>query len=192
MFGFNKNNNGKKRRDLEARIREEDLRTNSDKQSDPAVEKVIVKETVPNNGHSVVTEEKVETKPIKKNNNGKGKVVTQDYDDYEDEPRGRRYEIPEEEDKPDIPGKGFLYHAKDENLGEASRLNEREVLMFSLGDTQESIYKVGRKTVYATFRDSLLKYKIALEGKGREEAIELKTIESEKNASKAGQAFGGL
>jgi len=197
MFGFDKkrNNNGNHRDDLEARIRKENEKyENKSVAKEEKVDVKAIKEPVSNNGHHVEVEAEIEQKPIKTRNNGNGngknKVILDEEDD--DEPRGKRYEVPEEEDKPDIPGKGFLYHAKKENRGEASRLNEREIVLLSVGDTKQSLLKKGRSPVYETWRDAMLMYKIALDGKGREEAIELKTIESEKNASNAGQAFGGL
>ena len=196
MFGFDKkkNNNSSHRSDLEDRIRKENAKYESSRE--PVAAKVVaktVKEAIPDKGHHVAVEAEIVSKPIKKNNNGNGKnKVVLDDEDTEDEPRGRKYEVPVEEDKPDIPGRGFLYHAKKENRGEASRLNEREIVLLSVGDTKQSLLKKGRDPVYETWRDAMLMYKIALNGEGRAEAIELKTIESEKNASKAGQAWGGL
>lgn len=187
FWNKNRSNNGNKRDDLESRIREENKRFESD---DETIDAEVVKEPkVSNNGNhknvatidSLVYEDTVD------------EIKVVDEEVPLSQSQGRQVYIPDDEDdKPDIPGKGFLYHAKDENMGEATRLNEREIVMFALGDTQESILDPKRKSVYQTFRNSLFRYKIALNGDGRKEAIELKTMEAERAADRATGAFGGV
>lgn len=183
MFWSNKkSNNGNHRDDLEERIRRENEKYEN--ASKPVEEKPVVKviKQVSNNGHKKDEE-------IKVSNNGKSRTeVTEDQIAEDD----LKYEVPVEEDKPDIPGRGFLYHAKPENLGEATRLNEREIVLFAVGDTKQSLLKKQRRPVYETFRDRTFTYKVALDGEGRKEAIELKTIEAERSADKATQAFGKI
>jgi len=187
MFWAKKSsNNGNRRSDLEKRIQAENERIEKKNTA-----KVKEEPKVENNSHNKdVIEEELQVKPLAGGNGKKSKV----YDEETEAPQGRQIYVPDDEDeKPDIPGKGFLYHAKDEHLGEATRLNEREILLFAVGDTQASILDPKRKTVYETFRNSLMRYKIALNGDGRVEAIKLKTMEAEKMADAAASgAMGGV
>lgn len=184
FWNKSKSNNGNNRDDLESRIRAENKRFESD--DDIIDAEVNRKPKVSNNGnHKDVA---VIDTVFDEGNTEEHKTIVEELP----QSNGRQIYIEDEDDKPDIPGKGFLYHAKDENMGEATRLNEREIVMFALGDTQESILDPKRKSVYQTFRNSLFRYKIALNGDGRKEAIELKTMEAERAADRATGAFGGV
>jgi len=99
----------------------------------------------------------------------------------------------EEEAEKEIPSSGYLFASKDKYLPEVTRLNEREIFAFAVGDVQDAVLDPDRtKSVYQIFKLSAMRNKIGFEGKGREEHIVIKQQEAEKEADAAsrGALFG--
>lgn len=89
-----------------------------------------------------------------------------------------------------IPGNKFLLNVDERHLPETSRLNEREIFTFGVGDTQDEALNTNRtQSIYAIFRNSILRLKISLGGKGRDDFISLHQAEAEENARR-GQIDG--
>jgi hypothetical protein len=94
-----------------------------------------------------------------------------------------------------IPGIGSLYQADDEFLGEGTRLNDREVAAYAVGDMQEAMSNLESRTesLWSILKRRSHRYKISLNGDGRQEQILLHRIknENEIHASMEGANLGG-
>lgn len=106
----------------------------------------------------------------------------------------------EEADEAKIPGSGYLFNVKAKHLPEATRLNEREIFTFAVGNVQDYVlrrtdYKDARecqRSVYEEFRDGVFRLKIALNGKGRDENVAVRQVDAEEKANAARGAMNGI
>ena len=102
----------------------------------------------------------------------------------------------EEAEDAKIPGSGSLFNVKKKHLPEFTRLNEREVFTFAVGDVQDYVLRradTGEETsVYERFRDSIFRLKISLHGKGRDENVAVRQVDAEEKANAARGAMNGI
>lgn len=91
-----------------------------------------------------------------------------------------------------IPGRGHLFHVRKEHLPESTRLNEREIVAFAIGDVQQAVLDHNRtESVFDIFKHNIMQYKISFEGQGRKESIILHQLTTEeKTAALKGSMFG--
>lgn len=107
------------------------------------------------------------------------------------EEQRKRFE--EEEAESRVPGAGYLVNVKKKNLPQNTRLNEREILLFSLGKLQDAIVNPNRtETAFAILTNNIMEFKISYNGMGREETLKARQQEAEKAAEAAakGALFG--
>ena len=91
----------------------------------------------------------------------------------------------------DIPGKGYLFHVKNKHLPESSRLNEKEIIGFSVGKVQQAVLDKNRtESAFDIFMNSVLRMKISFEGEGRKENIILHQLSSDDKAEARGGLYG--
>lgn len=134
-------------------------------------------ENVSGNGHSpeAVTSEQEEEARVKK--------------EEEEELERMR----EEQDNAKIPGSGYLFNVKEKHLPEATRLNEREIFTFGVGNVQDAVLNLNRtKSIFEVFRDSIFRLKISAGGKGREENIAVRQVDAEEKANAARGSLNGI
>lgn len=147
------------------------------KPSEPDVPKLEVK----GNGHNPDADEQIAEQTAA----DKAEEALQRKEEQEAIDRERR-----EAQEAKIPGNKFLLNVDERHLPETSRLNEREIFTFGVGDTQDEALNTNRtKSIYAIFRNSILRLKISLGGKGRDDFISLHQAEAEENARR-GQIDG--
>lgn len=99
-------------------------------------------------------------------------------------------EIEDRELDKNIPGRGHLFHVKKKYLPESTRLNDREIMSFAIGDVQQAVLDHDRtESVFEVLKNSLMVYKISREGDGRKESIVLHQLTSEEKAAAQGGLF---
>ena len=97
----------------------------------------------------------------------------------------------EKEMDKEIPGKGYLFHVKKKHLPEATRLNDREIMGFSVGEVQQAVLDHDRKeSLFDIFKNGVFQKKIAFQGEGRKENIILHQLSAEERESARGGMFG--
>jgi len=97
----------------------------------------------------------------------------------------------EKEMDKDIPGKGYLFHVKKKHLPEATRLNDREIIGFSVGEVQQAVLDHSRtESLFDIFKNGVFQKKIAFQGEGRKENIILHQLSAEERESSRGGMFG--
>jgi hypothetical protein len=102
----------------------------------------------------------------------------------------------EEAEDAKIPGSGSLFNVKQKHLPEFTRLNEREVFTFAVGNVQDYVLRradTGEETsVYENFRDSIFRLKISLKGEGRAENVAVRQVDAEEKANAARGSMNGI
>jgi len=99
-----------------------------------------------------------------------------------------QYEV--NEGSKEIPGSGFFFNVQDKFLPESSRLTERQIQCFAVGDVQQQVLNTNRKkTVYEIFRDQYLRYEISANGEGRAEFSTLVQLKQDEANRRKGDLF---
>ncbi len=85
---------------------------------------------------------------------------------------------------------GFLFRVEDQWLHEVTNLNEMEINGFCIGDVQDAMLNPeDTRSVHEILKTSRMKYKISLNGDGREGAVTLKQLQVEEKAQNKGAAI---
>jgi len=93
-----------------------------------------------------------------------------------------------------IPGYGVVVKADDEVLDEMTRMNEREVAAYSIGDMQQEMANLEREeSLWRILTRKAKKYKKSLNGDGIQEVVLMYRItkENEVRAGMEGANLGG-
>lgn len=99
----------------------------------------------------------------------------------------------EEADDAKIPGSGSLFNVKKKHLPEFTRLNEREVFTFGVGDVQDAVLDLKRTdSVFEIFKNSIFRLKISLKGEGRSENVAVRQVDAEEKANAARGSMNGI
>jgi len=148
--------------------------------------------------------------PIRRKPSGNGhkeedvKIDIEDTDSVEEKEEKKRQKaeddeldrMREEADDAKIPGSGSLFNVKKKHLPEFTRLNEREVFTFAVGDVQDYVLRrsdTGEETsVYEHFRDAIFRLKISLKGEGRAENVAVRQVDAEEKANAARGSMNGI
>ena len=100
-------------------------------------------------------------------------------------------EYEEMDSEREIPGNGFLFNVKEKHLPEATRLNEREIWSFAVGEVQDAVLDTNRtESVFKILESRLMRNKISLGGDGRTEYVTTMQLKAEEKAEQGGDLFG--
>lgn len=92
-----------------------------------------------------------------------------------------------------VPGKGSLFHVEaGKHLDEATRLNAREIWLYAVVETQQFVACTPNRTQSALdfLLEKVKRYKIAEDGKGRDDQIILHQLTHEEKERIKGGLFG--
>jgi hypothetical protein len=95
-----------------------------------------------------------------------------------------------DEESGNIPGKGFMFAVKDDNLPEATRLTPKATQSYAVNYVQDEVLKTGRtKSVFELYSHRKMKLNISEDGQGRDELKDLIQLKTEEENSKGGDLF---